>query len=392
MVERGQVIISGAKTMATSLEQLLAGSYGGTDSYLKKSPWAQAGAQIMQIEAPVAQTNAQAFSIPFIQGLLGGGLMGYGKKQATQQAFEDYSKNPLLKGTYASGEMPEGWSADTGRADLLQGLVRAEAERKAEAEKAKQQAKIEALLMQQGGMLSKDAEGRTAIVRIPGLGKIQAELAGEKARAAKQAELMAEADSLGYSPKKEEETDKLRKEFSSLPEVKNYSLVSRTGDAMAKALRDKSGTTDLELSRYGILLIEPGMAVREGEQAGVMNSGSIPEAWKGYIVKSLDGKSGLPDNVREGLRNLALRAYESNKSKYDQTLTFYKKQASIRGLDPERISYLGEAETADSIGLGRPLSEPWTPRSSQTGGGVQKLKASDLIAQGYKKTADGWVK
>ena len=148
-MERGQVIISGAKTMATSLEQLLAGSYGGTDSYLKKSPWAQAGAQIMQIETPVAQTNAQAFSIPFIQGLLGGGLMGYGKKQATQQAYQDYAKNPLLKGTYTS-EIPEGWSADTGRADLLQGLVRAEAERKAEAEKAKQQAKIEALLMQQG--------------------------------------------------------------------------------------------------------------------------------------------------------------------------------------------------------------------------------------------------
>lgn len=389
-MERGQVIISGAKTMAT-LEQLLAGSYGDSNDYLQRNPWAQAGAQIMQVQSQAPQTNAQAFSIPFIQGLLGGGLMGYGKKQATQQAYQDYAKNPMLKGTYTS-EIPEGWSADTGRADLLQGLVRAEAERKAEAEKAKQQAKIEALLMQQGGMLSKDAEGRTAIVPIPGLGAIQAGLAGEKARAAKQAELMAEADSLGYSPKKEEETDKLRKEFSSLPEVKNYSLVSRTGDAMAKALRDKSGTTDLELSRYGILLIEPGMAVREGEQAGVMNSGSIPEAWKGYIVKSLDGKSGLPDNVREGLRNLALRAYESNKSKYDQTLTFYKKQASIRGLDPERISYLGEAETADSIGLGRPLSEPWTPRSSQTGGGVQKLKASDLIAQGYKKTADGWVK
>lgn len=144
---RGQVIISGAKTMATSLEQLLAGSYGGTDSYLKKSPWAQAGAQIMQIETPVAQTNAQAFSIPFIQGLLGGGLMGYGKKQATQQAFEDYSKNPLLKGTYASGEMPEGWSADTGRTDLLQGLVRAEAEKKAEEQRLKQAAAMEKFLM-----------------------------------------------------------------------------------------------------------------------------------------------------------------------------------------------------------------------------------------------------
>lgn len=132
--------------MATSLEQLLAGSYGGTDSYLKKSPWAQAGAQIMQIETPVAQTNAQAFSIPFIQGLLGGGLMGYGKKQATQQAYQDYAKNPLLKGTYTS-EIPEGWSADTGRADLLQGLVRAEAEKKAEEQRLKQAAAMEKFLM-----------------------------------------------------------------------------------------------------------------------------------------------------------------------------------------------------------------------------------------------------
>lgn len=350
-MERGQVIISGAKTMATSLEQLLAGSYGGTDSYLKKSPWAQAGAQIMQIEAPVAQTNAQAFSIPFIQGLLGGGLMGYGKKQATEQAYQDYAKNPMLQGTYAADQMPEGWSADTGRADLLQGLVRAEAERKAEAEKAKQQAKIEALLMQQGGMLSKDAEGRTAIVRIPGLGKIQAELAGEKARAAKQAELMAEADSLGYSPKKEEETDKLRKEFSSLPEVKNYSLVEKTGGIMAEALKDPSATTDLELTRYSILLIEPGMAVLQGEQSAVANSGSIPQNWKGQIDKAMKGESSLTPEVREGLRRLALRAFEGNKASYDKVLGFYKKQAGIRGIDPERISYLGDSPSSETIGL-----------------------------------------
>jgi hypothetical protein len=31
----------------------------------------------MQVQSQAPQTNAQAFSIPFIQGLLGGGLMGY---------------------------------------------------------------------------------------------------------------------------------------------------------------------------------------------------------------------------------------------------------------------------------------------------------------------------
>lgn len=135
--------------MAT-LEQLLAGSYGDSNDYLQRNPWAQAGAQIMQVQSQAPQTNAQAFSIPFIQGLLGGGLMGYGKKQATRQAYQDYAKNPMLQGTYAADQMPEGWSADTGRADLLQGLVRAEAEKKAAAETAKQAAAMEKFLMGKG--------------------------------------------------------------------------------------------------------------------------------------------------------------------------------------------------------------------------------------------------
>ena len=147
----------------------------------------------------------------------------------------------------------------------------------------------------------------------------------------------------------DDKTINLRKEFNALDPVKNFAKASQAANALAGALKDNSKVSDQELVRYSILMIEPGMAVREGEQGAVANSQSIPEAFRGQMLGALSGNTVLGPDVREGIKNLASRAYNSHKGLYEQANELYSKEATLQGIDPSRISYIGAAPDASSI-------------------------------------------
>lgn len=177
----------------------------------------------------------------------------------------------------------------------------------------------------------------------------------DKQRQVKTAGLQAEADFIGYNPQKEAAADTLRKEFSSLPEVKNYGQVEKAAGIISKALQDDSAVSDQELVRYGILLIEPGLAVREGEAAAIANSQSLPDALKGQYGAALNGTSKLGPDAREGLKRLAMRAFEGHKAQYDRALGFYQGEAKAKGIEPGRVSYMGPSmETQQVMGDAAP--------------------------------------
>lgn len=179
--------------------------------------------------------------------------------------------------------------------------------------------------------------------------------------------------------------DKLRNEFNALPEVKTFSIAQKAAEAMAGALKDPGAASDLELTRYSIQMIEPGMAVREGEQAAVLGSGSIPEQWKGQINKTLSSGSALTPEVREGLKRLASRAYSSQKNAYDKALTYHQGLAVGRGLDPNMsISYLGEAPAVESIfgRLNLPDVNTFAAQAKARGLSKEQAKAEWLALQG----------
>lgn len=346
----------------TELALLLQGA-GSNEDYLKQDPFFMGGSALAQIPLPKATSNLEAWLGPSVQGLLTGLLTGYGRGQAKQSAWDDYRANPVLQAikspwtdfegplspaqseqalawdalhNYGSEIVPEGWSPNIGRTDLLQATIMQQAAQEAEVKKADNRQKLQEMLMKDyGAAITPDGD----IVRIPELANAK----GALKAADKQAEIRAEADALGYNPKVEEETDKLRKEFSQLPEAKSFALVEKAGKIINEAIKDPSAVTDQELVRYSILLIEPGMAVREGEQRAVAASQSIPEEWRGSLTKALKGGSSLGTDVREGLKRLAERSYQGNKEQYDRTLDFYKEQATKKGLDPNRISYIGES-------------------------------------------------
>lgn len=148
---------------------------------------------------------------------------------------------------------------------------------------------------------------------------------------------------------KADEYDKLRAQFNALPEVKNYSLVKNAATVVGQAVKDPSAVATQELVRRAVQLIEPGMAVREGEQAAIANSQSIPDQWKGALQKAINGTGGLEKDVREGILRIAQRSYEANASTYNDIQAFYQNLAKERRLGDRPISYLGNAPTFDEV-------------------------------------------
>lgn len=152
---------------------------------------------------------------------------------------------------------------------------------------------------------------------------------------------------------KQQQADALRKEFTALPEVKNFSLIDTAAKVVSQAVKDPSSVATQELVRRAVQLIEPGMAVREGEQAAIMASQSIPDQFKGEISRALNGEGGLAAETREGIMRIAERAYKTQAEKYKTTKDYYEGLAKERQLPPKSISYLGEPTNWDSI-VGKP--------------------------------------
>lgn len=151
--------------------------------------------------------------------------------------------------------------------------------------------------------------------------------------------------------------DDLRKEFSGLPEVKNFSLIDTAAKVVAKAVKDPNAVATQELIRRAVQLIEPGMAVREGEQAAIMASQSIPDRLKGELSRAFAGEGGLSAPTRDGIMRIAERAYQAQSERYKTTKDYYEGLAKERGLPTKDIAYLGEpkawGEIADTAGASK---------------------------------------
>lgn len=130
-------------------------------SDIEPSPWSGAGATILQSQLPRATNNTEAILGPILQGLIGGGLYGYGQGQTNKASFDAFSQNPILQSlggsnpngigpvasgneygadllaeAYGSGVMPATWTPQQGKADLISALITKNAIDEDEARKA----------------------------------------------------------------------------------------------------------------------------------------------------------------------------------------------------------------------------------------------------------------
>lgn len=159
----------------------------------------------------------------------------------------------------------------------------------------------------------------------------------------------------------------LRKEFSALPEVKDFIAADTGFKSMQQAFKDPSGTSDIELTRAAIQAIEPGLAVRMDDQQAIAASPSFADSWKAQMSGALNGTSRLSADVRDGLMRIAQRRYNEYAGKFNTARTFYQNQAAASQLDPSGISYLNEATPNKDTFASGLISTPDGKRWQQQG-------------------------
>lgn len=142
----------------------------------------------------------------------------------------------------------------------------------------------------------------------------------------------------------------VRKEFVTKPAYTDYAQSLKGFRTLVKAMKDPTGGADLDFA-YGIVqMIEPGMAVREGEQAAVRNTVSLPEQLKGALLKAMNGEGSITPDIKRTLLEVAKRRMEEHSKQYNTAYdTLYGEAVRKKLPNPSAISYLPKAEGIDQI-------------------------------------------
>lgn len=309
----------------------------------------------MRTWSPQAQIGTS-----FAQGFLGALMRGYGQQQVADQTRQAAALLPLLYSDPDSVQRPEGIDADAFEA--LRGAAQlTKLQQQAYRQQAVQELFNDLLKTQATEEIKAEAGAKAAgsesYSKIMGENKAWDAIRSMSAGAGELGEATNPNDpryKLGQDRMKN--ADDLRKQLET--KTADFANVLKAADAISGALKDYGRVSDQELVRYSIQMIEPGMAVREGEQAAIANSQSLPDAWKSQLKGALDGSSTLGPEVRDGISRLASRAYNAQRRVYDKAVTYYDTLASSRGLlgEGQSLSYLGEAPDAETIFGGVPAA------------------------------------
>jgi hypothetical protein len=311
------------------------------------NPYSHAAQGIAQWQPDMTTWSPTASGVgSFAKAFLGSLLGNYAQQQTAQQAASVVKLLPQLNKDPMMVETPEG--VNPAAFSMLQGSAYMK-------NQARQATRDDALAAQ-GIVIDPNSSVSISdqVNKIMGdreRTKAQAEVEGKMAGygAVKDASKIPGTPQYEANKENLKTLDDVRKSFEDKPEVKTYSVALKAAEALSGALKDNRKTSDLELVRYAIQMIEPGLSVREGEQKAVEQSTSIPEALKGQMRGALGGTELGPD-VREGIKALASRALQSHTNAYNKTLNYYQTLAQERGQPSGKsISYLGAAPSVESV-------------------------------------------
>lgn len=137
-------------------------------------------------------------------------------------------------------------------------------------------------------------------------------------------------------------TTGLRKEFFSLPDVKNYSVMQ---DSIGKVRAASSnGAGDIGLIFNYMKLLDPGSTVREGEFAQAVASGGVPSQITALFNK-LQGNGVLDANTRNMVRTESEKIVGAQEQRYKKQESYFNRLARQNGLDPFQVT--GFEQSAD---------------------------------------------
>lgn len=158
----------------------------------------------------------------------------------------------------------------------------------------------------------------------------------------------------GKSPAQEGMVDKrrvtderaLRKDFTSLPEVKNHELISSQVQRLEKAMEEnKSGGSKIAVDQALITILnkmlDPQSVVRESEYARTPQDMALWNRIKGKFEKWSTGGAGLTDDDRNAIYSMVRKFYSVSESMYNQQVDYFTDLAKDYGYAPENIVRLG---------------------------------------------------
>lgn len=186
-----------------------------------------------------------------------------------------------------------------------------------------------------------------------------------------------------------EDVSNMRKEVTSLPEVKRYGEAIPVFRSIQQSLKNPNAAGDIDFI-YGIAKIfDPDSVVREGELKIAQSTGSIGEQLQGWFSRLSKGEASLTQDVRERLLEVAKTRMGELKSSVDTRLEPYNSiadRAKINRADimPQfpafqvnnglsKDEFSGRFYGSDVAGIGSP-GVRMTPNAANPQQGVPQAK------------------
>lgn len=134
---------------------------------------------------------------------------------------------------------------------------------------------------------------------------------------------------------------KLRKEFTGLPTVKDFSSINDAWDRVQASAADPSPAGDLALIFNYMKMLDPGSVVREGEFATAQNAGSVDDRVWGMYNRILSGERLTPEQ-RGDFMDRAGQMFNAQAGNFNDAAERYRGLATQYGLQPDRIAEVVE--------------------------------------------------
>lgn len=203
--------------------------------------------------------------------------------------------------------------------------------------------------------------------------------AGENEKDRASRERAAELEAGGRREKEAREaTAALRREFASLPEVKNYKEVDASYRSLQETAKDTSGPGGIATIFNVMKILDPGVAVMSGDVELIRASGGPAARYANLYEQVLSGNP-LPPAVRENLLKVADSVYRSKRAARDEAGKQYTQMARELGYDPRHV-VIGD-EAPQSAGASVKM------RNARTGevGMVDAAEAEEAEANGWER-------
>ena len=164
----------------------------------------------------------------------------------------------------------------------------------------------------------------------------------------------------------------LRKEFSGLPPVKNFTVQANAMSQLAASAKDPSAAGDLSLIYSYMKMLDPNSVVRETEFATAQNAAGVPDQIRNVWNRALSGERLNPDQ-RNDFISRAKSIYDGAKQQYDALAQQYQGLASGQGGNPENVipQFGFQGQMPDAGGTGGPAQIQTVDQYNQLPSGAQ---------------------